>query len=44
MTASTRIHAGGAIAFCGQPAINDLLAAGYSTVIVWSVHVQTNGD
>jgi hypothetical protein len=43
MTASTRIYAGGAIAFGGQPAINDLLAAGYSTVIVWSVHVTTDG-
>lgn len=43
MTASTRIYAGGALAFGGQPAINDLLTAGYSTVIVWSVHVTTDG-
>jgi len=43
MTASTRIYAGGALAFGGQPAINDLLAAGYSTVIIWSVHVTTDG-
>jgi hypothetical protein len=43
MTASTRIYASGAIAFGGQPAINDLLAAAYSTVIVWSIHVDTNG-
>jgi hypothetical protein len=43
MTASTRIYAGGAIAFGGQPAINDLLAAGYNTVIVWSVHVTSDG-
>lgn len=43
MTASTRIYAGGALAFGGQPAVNDLLAAGYSTVIVWSVHVATDG-
>lgn len=43
MTASTRIYAGGALAFGGQPAINDMLAAGYSTVIVWSVHVTTDG-
>ena len=43
MTASTRIYAGGALASGGQPAINDLLAAGYSTVIVWSVHVTANG-
>ncbi len=43
MTASTRIYTGGAIAFGGQPAINDLLAANYNTVIVWSVHVATDG-
>ena len=43
MTASTRIYASGAIAFGGQPAINDLLNAGYNTVIVWSVHVAPNG-
>ena len=43
MTASTRIYAGGALAFGGQPAINDLLTASYNTVIVWSVHVTTDG-
>jgi len=43
MTASTRIYTGGAIAFGGQPAINDLLNADYSTVIVWSVHVAPDG-
>jgi hypothetical protein len=43
MTASTRIYAGGAIGFGGQPAINDLLSAAYNTVIVWSVHVTTDG-
>lgn len=43
MTASTRIYAGGALAFGGQPAISDLLNAGYSTVIVWSVHVAPDG-
>ena len=43
MTASTRIYAGGALAFGGQPAINDLMGAGYNTVIVWSVHVTTDG-
>jgi len=43
MTASTRIYASGAFAFGGQPAINDLLNAGYSTVIVWSVHVAPDG-
>jgi hypothetical protein len=44
MNASTRIYAGGAIAYGGQPAINDLLAAQYSTVIVWSVHVHSDGS
>jgi hypothetical protein len=43
MTASTRIYASGAIAFGGQPVINDLLNAGYNTVIVWSVHVAPDG-
>ncbi len=43
MTASTRIYAGGAFGFGGQPAVNDLLAAGYNTLIVWSVHVATDG-
>jgi hypothetical protein len=43
MTVSTRIYAGGAVAFGGQPAITDLLSAGYSTVIVWSVHVSSDG-
>lgn len=43
MSISTRIYAGGAIAFGGQPAIDDLIAAGYSAVIVWSVHVASDG-
>ena len=43
MPVNTRIYAGGSIAFGGQPAIDDLLAAGYSAVIVWSVHVETDG-
>src|SRR5438045_1535388 len=43
MAISTRIYASGAIAFGGQPVINDLLAAGYNTVIVWSVHVAPDG-
>jgi hypothetical protein len=41
---STRIYAGGALAFGGKPAIEDLKAAKYSTVIIWSVHVEPNGD
>lgn len=44
MATSTRIYISGAFAFGGQPAVNDLLAAGYSTLIVWSVHVHANGD
>jgi hypothetical protein len=43
MTASTRIYAGGAFAFGGQPAVNDLLQAAYNTIIVWSVHVTPDG-
>ena len=43
MTPSTRIYAGGAFAFGGQPAVDDLLASGYDTLIVWSVHVQPDG-
>jgi hypothetical protein len=40
---SARIFASSAIGFGGQPAINDLLSAGYTTVIVWSVHVDCDG-
>jgi len=43
MPASTRIYVSGAFAFGGQPAVDDLLAAGYNTVIVWSVHVAPDG-
>ena len=43
MPANTRIYAGGAFAFGGQPAVDDLLAAGYSALIVWSVHVTPTG-
>ena len=43
MTMSARIYAGDAIGFGGWPAINDLLSAGYNTVILWSVHVDTDG-
>ena len=35
MAVNTRIYSGGAIAFGGQPAIDDLKAAGYSAVVVW---------
>lgn len=43
MTPSARIYASGALAFGGQPVINDLLQAGYNAVIVWSVHVTPDG-
>jgi hypothetical protein len=44
MPVSTRIYAGGALGFGGWPAIEDLKAAAYSTIIFWSVHVDANGD
>lgn len=44
MTVSTRIYAGGSVQFGGQLAVDDLISAGYSAVIVWSVHVASNGD
>lgn len=43
MSVNTRIYAGGALAFGGSPAVDDLIGAGYSAVIVWSVHVETDG-
>jgi hypothetical protein len=43
MPVNTRIYASGAITFGGQPAIDDLLAAAYSAVLVWSVHVDASG-
>lgn len=43
MSIETRIYAGGAFAFGGQTAVDDLIAARYSAVIVWSVHVQPDG-
>lgn len=43
MKIETRIYAGGAVAFGGQPAIDDLLKGGYTAVIVWSVHVKPDG-
>lgn len=39
MPVSTRIYIGDALGFGGQPTIDDLIAAGYSTVLPWSVHV-----
>ena len=43
MTPSTRLYAGVAFAFGGQLALSDVLAAGYNTVIVWTVHVDWDG-
>jgi len=43
MTIETRIYAGGAFAFGEQPAVDDLKDAGYSAVIIWSVHVKPDG-
>jgi len=44
MAASTRIYVSGALTFGGQFPVNDLLSAGYGTVIVWSVHVAPDGS
>jgi hypothetical protein len=44
MPVSTRIYVGGSLGFGGQPTIDDLKAAAYSTVLVWSVHIEENGD
>jgi hypothetical protein len=41
---SARIYAGGALLFGGQPAVDDLIAAGYSAVIIWTIHVSSAGD
>ena len=43
MSVQTRIYASGAFAFGEQAAVNNLLAADYSAVIVWSVHVNSVG-
>ena len=43
MTKSARIYCSDALGFGGWPAVNDLLSAGYEAVIVWSIHVDTNG-
>ena len=44
MDVSARIYAGGAVLFGGQPAVDDLIAAGYSAVILWTLHVSLEGD
>jgi hypothetical protein len=44
MNPQARIYASGAFCFGGSVAVNNLLAAQYSTVILWSVHVHSNAD
>jgi hypothetical protein len=44
MSIQTRIYASGALAFGENAAISNLLAAKYSAIIVWSVHVDTAGN
>ena len=44
MNTNTRIYAGGALAFGENAAIDNLLTANYSAVIVWSVHVDETGN
>ncbi|MFK8163992.1 MAG: hypothetical protein AB8H12_16225 [Lewinella sp.] len=44
MKIHSRIYCGGAFAFGEQQAVDTLLAGGYSGVIVWSVHVNPQGN
>jgi hypothetical protein len=44
MKVQSRIYASGALAFGETAAIDNLLTANYSAVIVWSVHVDTVGN
>src|SRR5215510_5783370 len=43
MGVQTRIYASTAFAFGKKAAVDNLLAANYSAVIIWAVHVDTNG-
>jgi hypothetical protein len=43
MTKQARIYVSGAFAFGEAQAVNNLLAAKYAAVIVWSVHVNAQG-
>ena len=43
MSKSARIYCADAFGFGGWPSVNDLLSAGYEAVIVWSIHVDTDG-
>ncbi len=44
MSTQTRIYAGGGFSFGEDQAVNNILSAGYSALIVWSVHVDTTGN
>lgn len=44
MAVQTRIYASGAFCFGETIAVNDLLYAKYSAVILWSLHVHAGGD
>lgn len=44
MTIETRMYAGGAFARGGDPAVDDIIKSGYSTLINWALHVNGNGD
>ncbi len=44
MSTQTRIYAGGAFAFGQQQAVNNFLKAQYSAIVVWSVHVNLDGN
>jgi hypothetical protein len=43
MAKSTRLYASIAFAYGGQPAVRDVLGAGYDTIIIWTVHVHKDG-
>ena len=43
-SADSAIYGGGPFYHGGQPVMDDLRASGFTTVILFGVHVQTNGD
>lgn len=44
MSITTAIYGGGPFYSGGQAVIDDLKSSGFTTVIAWSVHVNTSGD
>ncbi|WP_394540415.1 PKD domain-containing protein [Lysobacter enzymogenes] len=42
--AESAIFGGGPFYSGGQPVINDLKASGFTTVFLWSIHIEDNGD